>query len=117
MNATCALRIFVGVTMLLAVGCAKAVAGGTDPAVLQAALKAQVKTTIQPIPLASPQSAEPQSDWDYFWNGPRGGGGSSGGYKFDTTSNHDAFMQRQKETDQRNFDARMRGAQNWGGPR
>ena len=99
------------------VGYARASAGGTDASVLATALK-----NSQPpaAAVAVPVYQGPQSDWDYFWNGPRGGSAPASNYS-GTVSAPDSmyrqFKQNQDATNQRNFDAWMRGAQNWGGPK
>ncbi len=91
---------------------ARAMAGGADLTELHLALKRT------PIPLTPPDATPPKkemSDWEYFWHGK-----PTGVFRFDgasPSSTTDALRSRLRATEQQNFDAWMRGAQNWGAKR
>ncbi|MCC7350943.1 MAG: hypothetical protein IT446_10260 [Phycisphaerales bacterium] len=99
------------------IGYARATQGGTDPEVLRKAVKAaKVQQPAAPDPGRIPL---PQSDWDYFWNGPRDGNysGPVSNMGHDPNLSIGGVRESQHQLDQRNMDAWMRGAQSWGGPR
>jgi len=88
------------------VGYARAKLGGTDADVLEKAVQdAKPKVTYE----------EPQSDWDYFFNGPRGGYTPShhDGYQVDQRLVGQGFIDHQESIRRQNQDAWLRGAQNW----
>jgi len=89
------------------VGYARAILGGADADVLNAAVKAS-----QPA-----AASAPQSDWDYFWNGPRDGSYTPSqheGYQVDQRLVGQGFIDHQESIRRQNADAWLRGAQNWG---
>lgn len=92
---------------------ARAWGSGTDFTVLHAATKRA------PMPLRNPNAAPPpkeMSDWEYFWHGKPTGVGRIG-EAASPSATTDALRSRLRATEQQNFDAWMRGAQNWGAKR
>lgn len=91
------------------IGFARATLGGADEHVLANALA-------QTRPTAPSQYEEPQSDWDYFWNGPRNGVHIplGGNYQVDPRLTTSGVSQHLEEVRRQNLDAWSRGAQHWG---